>query len=283
MPAIKVLCPCSSIEQELNHWTPVGGCPLPPQAKAWYHGSLQRTLNDKRHCDGNVTITRLLDCPRKWLISDFLPWTFNPLRMFKADIGTLVQAEVARHAEAVGAQAEVKVAGRLFGIDVTGSLDMLSGSCINEGKFHAERRMDVVMGRAKWMPGVKQLLDDDYVAQMNMQRLLLEQSTSTYPVTYDIKQLQISHAGMEDASWPSEKAPLRDENWIANVRPKGGAFTVRQNAGFVSNFKSAAGSVEERLKATVPKVGATCWVNKKGESTMCNKYCEQKAACDAIG
>jgi hypothetical protein len=240
--------------------------------------------------------------------------------MFKADIGTLVQAEVARWAEATGSQAEVKVAGRLFGIDITGSLDILGGSLINEGKFHAEKRMDAIMGRAKWSraPGVRELLDDDYVAQMNMQRLLLNQSREGfYMGTIDpaypdvikmqqpdflepIKELTISHAGMEDPSWPSERAPLRDESWIGNVRPKGGSFTVRQNAGFVANFKvnfeydeviaaqegkyhTRQEEVKATIRETVPKVGATCWVNKKGESTMCNKYCEMKEICDGIG
>jgi hypothetical protein len=247
-----------------------------------------------------VTITRLITCPRQWLITDFLPYTYDPIKWHKARVGTLVQEEVARYAEAVGAQAEVKVRGQLFGIEVSGSIDLLAGSLINEGKFHAEKRMDVVMGRAKWMPGVKQLLGDDYVAQMNMQRLLVEQSadavwfeaTGQTPENMDkvakdekiIKQLVISHSGMEDPSWPSERAPLRDEAWIAKVRPCGGDFTVEQNVGFVANFKSMVDSIStyDKIAATVPKVGATCWVDKKGKS-MCDKFCAVKRECDDIG
>lgn len=284
MPPANLRCSCSSESQPLDHWR--AGCTLPPQARAWFEGGLQRTLHDERHRDGRVTITRLLTCPRQWIIPDYLKYTYDPLSWHKARVGTLVQEEVARYAETVGAQAEVKVAGRLFGLDVSGSIDLLSGNLINEGKFHAEKRMDAVMGRAKWVKpaGVPQLLGDDYVAQVNMQRILGKQSG------IDVDKMIVSHSGMEDPAWPSECAPLRDEEWIGAVRPCGGSFTVRQIAGMVSNFQTTMNEkgwndpaeVEETIKECVPKVGQSCWVDKSGKS-MCDKFCSFKKECDNIG
>lgn len=288
MAPTNLRCPCSSEPQPLDHWTAGQGCPHPPQARAWYHGGLQRTLEDTRHAGGNVTVTRLLGCPRQWLITDLLPYTYDPLSWHRARVGTLVQEEVARYAHAVGAQAEVKVEGKLFGLQVSGSIDLLAGSLINEGKFHGEKRMDALMGRAKWTkpPNVKQLLGDDYAAQMNMQRLLLLQRFEV------ADKLIISHSAMEDAAWPSERAPLRDEAWIGEVRPMSGSFTVRQIAAMINNFQANTnfdGAVQhedivrQAIKDCIPKVGESQLVNSKtGKSWMC-EHCEVRRECEQIG
>lgn len=310
MPPTRVLCPCDKSEHEITHWLAEQGCPLPPQARADYQSSLHRTLNDTRHKDGHVTITRLLTCPRAWLIQDLLPYTFNPLLVNKMKIGTLVQEEIARFAGHVGAQAEVKVRGELFGLDISASIDLLSGNMINEGKFHGELRMDALMGRAKWLKsgyGQPQLLNDEHVAQVNMQRKLLEQNgyAHFYPpnqytqMTGKAVHLILSHSSMSDPLWPSERAPIRDEDWIGNVRPMGMDFNVRQIAGMVENFqlsgcKSMGYQIthpdpEERIKARIldciPKVGATCsfGAKKAGSRGWLCDNCPVLRECDAIG
>lgn len=282
MPPASIICGCSSGEKELDHWQ-TGACSLLPQRQGWYNSMLTNRLTDKAHAGGNVTITRLLDCPRKPLIQDFLPYPFEPTSQHKMHLGTLVQREIAQHLPA-GYQAEVEVRGRLFGLEVSGRIDILGPGIINEGKFHGLDKMRRIMGETKWSPA-KELLSEEQVAQTNMQRLLLEQTVSIPEDAAFVGKMVVSHSSDSHPDWPSEQAPLRDEDWVGNVQPCKGGFKVREIAAFLGRAleEIRGGCPAAEAIGRVPKVGETMFANKSGNN-MCKSWCSRGVAgvCQGI-
>lgn len=278
MPPVNVLCPCSPDPQPCDHWRGDYGCTLPADQRAWYQALLYRQLHDTRHRDGKLTVTRLLTCPREWLLSDFLPYTFNPKSARTPHVGTLVQAEKAKFAP-LGWVAEREVSGELWGLPVSASIDLslLSGGGdmppigrISEGKFHAFDKD----GRDPWS------LKPDMIAQVNMQRLLWEQSEPGLQVV-EMKVTRDSMAAKESATF---EVPVWDLEQIGRHRPGGGDFTVKQIAGFaqqVTNLVNEDDGIDQdelvRAISDTPLVGLSMF-----HETKCTKYCAMRQVCDKV-
>lgn len=263
MPITSLTCPCSpGEEQPLDHYDS-GSCPLPPMQQGWYNAELHNQLDDKAHSAGNVTATRVLDCPRKPLIADFLPYSFNPMHAHKAHLGTIQHREAQKWLPP-GCQAEVEVRGHLLGLEMSARIDCLKGNGINELKTHGGRWL-------KESKGYSNLVGDEYTAQGNIQRLLAEQSGIS------AESLVVSHTTSEYPDFPSEPLPLRDEEWIAGVRPHKGAFTVGQIALFLKMALSQP--VTEEVIRAVPLVGKEI---KFGAKSGCD-YCTFRKVCDRVG
>ena len=148
--------------------------------------------------------------------------------------------------------------------------------------------METLLGKRKWNANVRELLSVENVAQVNMQRLLLEQNPEHRDYAPMIRRLLLSHSSDDHPEWPSEQAPLRDEEWISEVMPMRGSHPVRWIAGYFDNalrrIKEVPLDAPDRehglrwaIHDTVPLVGATMLTNKSGDS-MCTKWCSKGVA-----
>lgn len=278
MPPTNVTCPCSPGTHPLTHWGQ--DCTLPADTRSWYAALLHRALNDPRHCAGNITVTRLLTCPCEWLLQDFLPYTFYPKSAHTPHVGTLVQAEKARFAP-LGWVAEREVAGTLWGLPISASIDLskLEGEpdkhtpeglryyakkgYICEGKFHAFDKD----GNQPWT------LKPDHACQVNMQRLLWEQCEPGLRVV----EMKVSRDSMSGKASKTFEVPEWSLEQIGGHRPGGGSFTVKQIAGFVTNFQNALnfdGATEDRelvkqaIRDSIPMCCSEMYNGKKRELYM---------------
>jgi hypothetical protein len=289
MPLNGVWCPaCKDTFSDFEHWREDEGCKGSAQARAHWHSLLDHALKDTRHCNGLITITRLLTCPREWILHDFIDHPFNPTHAHTPHVGTLVQENAAKYPP-LGWVAERKVAGKLFGLEVSASIDLswmfgyqvlLSTSGdpvvewrgagkICEGKFHSTDKD----GYKEWT------LKDDHVAQVNMQRLLWEQCEPGLKVV----EMKVTRSSMVGAGKEMRtfKVPVWDEERIRNHRPGGGDFTVGQIAGFAEQslwgIKGALPEDYTRWVKEIPLIGRAMF-NK----TKCDRYCALKAVCDEV-
>lgn len=293
-----LFCPACKIETtDLTHWVSdtAPECAGSAQARAWWHSLLNHALNDTRHRDGKITVTRLLTCPREWLLADFLPHTFDPRTQHTPAVGTLVQAAIAKFPP-IGWVAEREVQGTILGLPLSAAIDLslmyattglehagyTKEGKICEGKFHSFDKD----GYKEWT------LKDDHACQVNMQRLLWEQQEPGLRVVeMEVVRSSMAGAGKEMKRF---KVPVWDEERIAAHRPGGGDFTVGFIAGkaaeallnlkhdYVANQGFLGGAstyvnVGEVVKESVPLIGRSMFNKKK-----CSDYCSLKQVCDRV-
>lgn len=280
MPITSLFCPlCAQEFSDLGHWDS-GPCKASAMQRSWWQAMLENQLLDARHRNGQVTVTRLLGCPREWMLQDFLPTMFHPHSSHTPHVGTLVQAAAAR-ACPDGWVAEREVKGKLFGLEVSASIDLSKmevdyqgqDACMGricEGKFHSTDKD----GYKPWT------LKADHAVQVNMQRLLWEQQEPGLKVV----EMKLSRASMVGAGkeMPSWDVPPMSEEQIMQHRPGGGVFTVGQIAGMIVQALhplNEATDMEGNIKAFVPLVGRSQF-NEKKCTAYCNLGC--KRLCDEM-
>jgi len=288
-----LFCPACKIETtDFTHWVSDTHpeCVGSAQARAWWHSLLNHALNDTRHRDGKITVTRLLTCPREWLLADFLPHTFDPRTQHTPAVGTLVQAAIAKFPP-IGWVAEREVQGELLGLPLSAAIDLsimfeapisedwpLNWGKICEGKFHStDSERDEKTGVwGKWKHAKA-----DHFCQVNMQRILWEQCEPGLKVV-EMKVARSSMIG-DGKEMPAWDVPVWDEDKIAAHRPGGGDFTVAQIAGFAHQaltFINERGPLDDYgnlVADAVPLVGRSMFNKKK-----CTDYCSLKGVCDRV-
>jgi hypothetical protein len=270
MPITAIRCPACEV-QPTDHF--VGTCPLSPSERNWYHHIVEHELGDKLHCDGTLTPTRLLTCPRKTLLQDFTPYTLDVASHNSPAVGTKIHEVTSRSA--------LRLKGTLFGLPIEGECDnhveTPTGWWIDDTKSHSDYRMSRV---------TKEEAGDELTAQLGLYGLMFEQE---YP-DRKVGRLTGSHFSPY-FGFRVVEVPIMDAEWIGNVRPLGNPFTVKQLAGF---YQNALGSLRSpqyvtqsyevhawKIAEAVPKVGAEMLKQKKG-SWMCD-HCEVRGLCDSLG
>jgi len=243
---------------------------------AWVLSILKKQLNDKLHSGGNLTFTRVIDCPRKVLIQDLLPVYYNVRNANTPHFGTTVHKDCEENA-LPGSYTEVviPVEGKkqpiLFGMEIKGMLDEVANdySWIEETKIHGDKSQAFKVQRGK-------LVDDDLIVQLNEQRLAFQQSLELPEGT--VKRLFCWHGAMTTVgkeAWYHVEVPIRDEAWMMSVRPKQGKYTVAQIVEYyrVAFKKIADGEDPAAAINEIPLVGDTFYPDwKTGVGKGCN-YC----------
>jgi hypothetical protein len=206
------------------------------------------------------------------LLCDYLPYTLNVAFHNSPAVGTKIHEATSRSA--------LRLKGRLFGLDFEGECDnhveTPTGWWIDDTKSHSDYRMSRV---------TKEGVSPELEVQLNIYRLLFEQMGLG-----TISRLTASHFSPY-FGFRVVEVPLRDEEYIGQVRPLGNPFTVKQLAGFYQNGLAALADPQYvtqsyeghayRIASAIPKVGAEMLKTKEG-SWMCN-HCEVRDACNKLG
>lgn len=267
MPAIDVFCPSCKDTFPLDHW-PNGPCSASAVARGWWNSLLQNTLQDTSHSGGNLTITRLLGCPRQPLIADYFDYTFHPSDSHSPAVGTAVGEKVAEY-KPEDWSSEKRVEGELFGVKVSAAMDLSFTNghkrIICEGKFH---------GDFKWGRDEKYGLkpSPEHKAQVNGQRLLWNKQEGEKPTQMFVTRWAMTpERGKEMLTWEVEEWT---EEELGEFRPHGMPFRVKDLAAMWANFKT--NPVKENIQETCVAAGKT-------NNWMC-KFCPKgvKSICDSM-
>lgn len=249
---------------------------------------------DVRHQGPRVTVTGGLGCARKTAIQRMLQIHVDPVKMWAVTRGTWLHEQVGNALTGepgwVTEESDPDACtfeGEIFGVRMSCKIDARTEdfSELIDYKFrgdYAARFLDP-SGEAK----------PEDAAQMNMARLLMEQTTGR-----DLSDMRIDvwvNAGL----WYKTRVTRRmNEEEIGRLCPGGGKYTVKEIFGFLDTaFKSwlseadargvAPADVPVEIKTEIirriPLVGLTMFKKIKDPSaTMCTLYCELQNACDTI-
>lgn len=251
--------------------------------------SMVRKLElDKRHTGTNITITSGLSCPRKLLINRMLPTTPDPSKMWKAQRGTwlheCVGMSLGENDEWITEEKDADActfAGTLFGIDMSCRVDAIRKdySVILDWKFRGD-------GSERWVDPLGRARDTD-AAQINMARMLIEQSTHK-----DLRDMEM-YVWVMAGQTIRTTAPYMTEAQVGSMKPAGADYTVAEIFNMLKtsmNLWEAAAQVEgngdlyavpesttQSIIHRLPMVGEKMY-NGKG----CTQYCEVNEECFAI-
>lgn len=209
-------------------------------------------LEAQAHPRSGVHVTGCMACPRKdALLRAGAKVDYS--RLTARLTGTMVH----RMLETVRPEtAEVRVAGRLFGLDIVGSVDRLRDGLV----------VDYKTSNGKSRPtGVY----PEHVWQFEAYRFLLAQG-GTVTRGWSV------HYFWQFREWvdPFEHiGPLWTEEALGRFRPHGGSFTTREIAQMAEAVEQGAPA------ASIPLVGAG---QTMGKGTACG-YCEVEGPCGAEG
>ena len=211
-------------------------------------------LADQAKPRPNLHVTDCLGCPRRRrLVEEGAP--VDLARLEARLTGTILHRALA---EKNPETAEVPVSGRLFGLNVVGSIDRL------EDGFTVDYKAGESKGKDRKIPEAPYA---EEVWQQEAYRFLLFWHDKPFVSTigwriyyrWDKTWYVYEHVG-----------PVWTEAKLAEFRPHGGAFTAAEIAGQV---------VSKLPAASLPLVGAT---QKIGAGTSCD-YCEVALPCGQIG
>lgn len=255
-------------------------------------GIVKRALDDKLHADGNMTPTRFLSCPRNIIIKDRFSVYLDPRADESAYEGSLEHDDLQRNAPP-GTYTEIQfpIEGRpqpmFLGVPIRGKLDFLCAdfSGIDDYKTHGFKSAHYKAKRVE--------PDEEDVVQLNIYRLCVEQaleidtSKMKLRLWHKLKgaqgralpdRLDVHNYVHEDnmfktpmrTAWFSRDVPIRNEAWIASVKPKGARFTVGEIFDMYRYFhkRVSEGATYEEAIAAIPMVGETMLYGQQ-----CPIYC----------
>ncbi len=267
----------------MDHYSK-GACPDPPLPLYKIRGILRQHAEDKLHCDGKITITRTMGCPRQVILEDEFYHVIDPRSFVAAYEGTREHQDAAVNAP-LGFYAEVtfprpgQKPAMLFGVPISGTIDLLHAdfSTIEEYKKHSE-------GAQWWVEKSRAKGDINWelAAQVNMQRLIVLQMTG-----HDVPNLIAWHIALTKAGGPPYairvRLPRMTEDEIANLRCFGSRYTVAENVRFMKRYyeHKQAGVSPRDAARQVPRAGLDMFKNRKGEC-KCDNYCAAKEVCDDV-
>lgn len=248
---------------------------------------VHKERTDDRHSGASITITAGLSCPRKTLIKRLLPIVVDPLSLWFMQRGTWLHESIGMAlGESPNWITEEKdpeacvFSGRLFDTDMSCKIDArrVDFSQVIDWKFRKQTSMKFVdvMGKAK----------PDDAAQLNMQRLLIEQKEGR-----EFPEMELYIWAIAE-TMARTKAEHMSESQVGEVRPGGGKFNVREIFSMLDlimrAWKQEAADrgvsiddvpleVKEGLIRKLPMVGETMYNCK-----ACKYYCEVKNECFEI-
>ena len=239
MKPVAYFCPCVQGAVPLDHWSAFK-CKALPMPLGWIIG-ITKGMDDPDHSGGKITATRILDCPRKVLIEDFVRpraddpnfgLVFDPRRFNSARFGSVVHADIAANTPG-GAYKEVRFPlpgqepvsldfGEGVVQTISGAVDYLAPDtiCIEDYKTHSETAHKFKWNRKSAEPELR--------AQFSIYKTLVERCIEGAQVT----QMRVWHGAQTSAKHPApswfqlEVPPLALED-IGAMRPFGALQNVR--------------------------------------------------------
>ena len=206
-------------------------------------------LEAQAHPRSGVHVTSCLSCPkRQALLLAGAPVDIT--RLESRLKGTVIHAPLAT---VDPVNAEVAVRGRLFGVDIVGSIDRVRGPILVDYKTSN--------GKAK-PTGVY----PEHVWQLECYRRLRKD------MGYDSSGWAV-HYFWQFREWvgPFEhEGPVWTEEALGRFRPHGGQFTAREIAHLAAGVESGA------KPESIPMVGQS---QRLGSGNACSPYCEVEEAC----
>ena len=216
------------------------------------------------------------------LIQRMLPTAPDPTKMWKMQRGTwlheCVGLSLSANEDWITEESDADACtfeGSIFGVEMSCRIDARKKNFtkVIDWKFRgdgAERWIDP-MGRAK----------DEDSAQMNMARMLMEQTTGR-----DLTDMEM-HVWVMSGQTVRTTVPWMSEDQIGAIRPGGGTYDVRSifaflEAGMTEWKKDLVMDDEARMRiiGALPMVGETMYRNKRTPSiNMCSRYCEVSDTC----
>ena len=288
MNIVGIKCRCSTEALSPDHYLR-SECADPPMPFPWLMAILQRNLNDKTHRDNNLTVTRILGCPRATAIDDNLPNVVDLKHFNSPTWGTAIHEFMERHTPP-GTFTEIvfpregQEAPMVLGVKLRGTLDVLSGNTVvmEDYKCTSESSM-----RFRW--NRKSTADPEVRAQCSLYKIIAEKCL---PGTV-IKEAVIWNGAMTSAKCvapPWFKVPVdwMTEHEIGEMRPHGANYTVNELIAQHLQFQKELAEVTEpegdarfdavaKLIGKMPMVGRPMWNGAK-----CENYCASKETCYGI-
>lgn len=266
-------CPCTpETTLPLTHYEV---CEQPPVPKRLARRILQAIEEDTSHANGNITVTRLLGCPRATIIEDFIPVTFDVRSHLSISWGLAMEAWIR---EASDTPMKRRLKGPLFGVEVSGEPDEVNG-WLDDYKVHNEISQKFT---------VKEAPKPELAAQLNLYRLLFEMQDPEWDAAREVmvdkwtKKMAAWHGAnvpknSQVPAWYHQEVPLMSLKQIGEMRPLQGGYTVLEIvaslSGAVAEIKGGKGPVE--VARSLPLVGESM---KYGKAKKCD-YCSVAGKC----
>jgi hypothetical protein len=295
-----------------EHDVSAGGRPAFPAALAAAANAAQGERGDARHGTLELTVTRLLTCPRATFLEVLVPYCVDPRRVAARERGTVMHAALAAHQPA-HVKTEVVVRGALFGgYPVSGRVDMVEldaqGRVVGLGDIKCPND-ESVRYRAKVAPGVtdaRKMVGAaklDHALQLNMLRLLVAQQP--WGASMDAARVPMTvwdYGCLGDEGPVPLAAPVmsEEEMWLAKpaVYPPGHKYFDRgvwervatlgeivgehwaallRYAAVPEALRSERVVIEEQVIAPMKLIGQRGMLGGK----MCTRYCDVAGECGA--
>lgn len=249
---------------------------------------------DRVHADGNITATRLTDCPRKVLIEDFVKplkedpsfgLIFDPRRWNSPHLGTIIHAHIAAntpgdaykelHFPLPHCEPPILDFGDGVKCAVSGTVDYLAPSTIRleDYKTHSE-----TAHKFKWQ---RKAAEPELRSQFSIYKTLVEGAIRGA----EVKDMLVWHGAMTSAKHPAPpwfklEVPFLPLNEIGNIRAYGAQHTVRD---VIKMYQWALGEIHKipeprntpawygyfnAIVQKIPMVGETQYGGDK-----CTSYC----------
>lgn len=272
----------------------------------WIRSVLAAESGDTFHADGRLTATRILGCPRETAILDNKDVPFDVRRFNSIHWGTVLHAELARHAKE-GDYKEVAIPPFPFGgYELQGTFDHVRADfrLLKDWKTHGENKQgwsykDFIKGKP----------NREGAAQLNLYRIGIAKSVlkvepdSYRPTLLLVHAANVAHDGVP---WYEQECPIMSEEQILALRPHDDdehpltqPYTVAELMQQLAEFDRkrrlltpADGNYNEavsRLIAEMPMVGAGVWAwkwnsrarrkEKLAIGDKCTKYCAARDIC----
>jgi len=293
VPIVGWICPIHRDEVSFDHFDTCNAL----QGRAAYSPWLARfaaekILKDTRHLSLDLTATRVLGCPRATYLQTQFSYHVDPSKRALMDRGTALHGVAAtmmgdrwgtEHTDLV----RMTLVGKLFGHDISAAADAIRKDLgeIVDHKFPS----DFSVQYRKKKQGRLRLSDKvggNYVAQLNIERLLLAQQPWAVEAGYDPGNVLLTvwdHAtGSNDPPEPLAVDHV-EEDELASFHPSGGDATVVDIVEELTFAKQqevvpAQTIVEkEQRAASLLLVGETQMDGKK-----CASYCDVEPACTKL-
>jgi len=303
-------CQCKTDPQAilpLDHYSS-GACPAPPFMAEWITTMLMGLAGDTEHCDGKITATRLLGCPRQSILSDEIPLALDVRRLHSGQAGTSWHKAIREGGARADSQYELRLPStELFGVEVSGRCDRVSldWSEIEDWKTHGESSMGF-----KWRNAKSGRVDRELAAQLNLYRLIIARLILKVPdaeyrprlIGWHMAMVRAQRGPGEPPPKPGYKGrmpeeppppgfrvtlPIMSEDEIGRLRPFDDEdspgmqpYSVRDIVKMYVDYRAArvaGATLTDALRAHVPLVGRGVW-----RGTMCTRYCAALEACNEV-
>lgn len=284
MPFTEAWCPCVAGKVPMDHWRK-GQCTAEPLPLARIEGMLRKLEADNLHANENLTVTRLLGCPRQTIIKDSKDVYWDPRAEDSAYDGTVTHEDLKKNAPA-GAYVEVRfpieggVIPTFLGMPIKGQVDFIKPDISGLDDYKTTRSgkggMPFDLGRA---------VSVERIIQLNIYRIIIQQVTGKNPKKMrvwigwraparelpDVVDFEDAAALKEaQPSWWWQDVPVRDEAWIAAQHPYGSAYTLGEHFDMYRHYwkrRAEGASVDEAVNE-LPMVGLMQFWGK-GCSHLC--------------